>query len=143
MVRRSLVHQIVPARARMTEVYVRKPAFPLPVQGQQNRRGNGARCRCYVCAIVSAYDDRGLRISGVTIGAGGRGAPRPACPSTKSPRCCTAALAATIAPTDCALRPQPHSPEVADDAVLAQTARDVDATIGFLPVAHCARGTHG
>jgi hypothetical protein len=30
-----------------------------------------------------------------------------------------------------------------DDAVLARTARDVDATIGFLPAADCARGTHG
>jgi hypothetical protein len=41
------------------------------------------------------------------------------------------ALAATIAPTDCALSSQPHSPKAVDDAVLARTARDVDATSVF------------
>src|SRR5262249_50363406 len=33
-------------------------------------------------------------------------------------------------------------PASRDDAVLARMARDVDATIGLLPAAHCARG-HG
>src|SRR5262249_39079303 len=41
------------------------------------------------------------------------------------------------------VRSQPPSPEAVDDAVLARTARDVDATVGFLPAAYCARGTHG
>jgi len=38
------------------------------------------------------------------------------------------------------VRSQPPSPEAVDDAVLARTARNVDATVGFLPAAHCASG---